>query len=119
MEKSEQKKKASLLANLNHRLKNTGDTGPAQAKLRLAIGVLLVAYFCLPWGANEKFSEVIVSLPSVITIFYYSGALSIFLALIVAPRASPARRITGAALEMVSLSIVMYFAGVLFRRQEP
>lgn len=111
MEKSERKKNTGLLAKLNHRLKNTGDTEPAQAKLRLSIGVFLVAYFCLPWGANENFSEVIVSLPSLITIFYYSGALSIFLALVLAPKASPARRITGAALDMVSLSIVMYFAG--------
>ncbi|MDH3537270.1 MAG: ATP-binding protein, partial [Gammaproteobacteria bacterium] len=109
MEKSE--KKAGWLTRLNRRLKGTGDSEPEQAKLRLAIGVLLVGYFCLPWGSSETFAEVIQSLPSLITIFYYSGALAIFIALIINPRASPIRRVTGAALDMISLSIVMYLAG--------
>ena len=109
MEKSE--KKAGWLTRLNRRLKGTGDSEPEQAKLRLAIGVLLVGYFCLPWGSSETFAEVIQSLPSLITIFYYSGALAIFIALIINPRASPIRRVTGATLDMISLSIVMYLAG--------
>jgi len=111
MEKSDKEKRRGPLANLNRRLARTGDTEPAQAKLRLAIGVLLVGYFCLPWGAEERFIEVIRSLPSVMTIFYYSGALAIFLAIVVYPKTSPIRRVTGAALDMISLSVVMYFAG--------
>jgi len=104
-------KKPGLLAKLNFRLKGTGDSEPEQAKLRLAIGVLLVGYFCLPWGSEEAFSEVIISLPSLITIFYYSSALFIFLAILINPIASPTRRVTGAALDMISLSIVMFHAG--------
>jgi len=111
MEKSEKEKQTSLFAKLNRRLQRTGDTEPAQAKLRLAIGVLLVGYFCLPWSAGESFAEVIRSLPSLITIFYYSSALSIFIAIVINPKASPIRRVSGAALDMISLSIVMYFAG--------
>jgi two-component system sensor histidine kinase RpfC len=111
MEKSEKEKQTSLSAKLNRRLQRTGDTEPAQAKLRLAIGVLLVGYFCLPWGAGESFAEVIRSLPSLITIFYYCSALSIFIAIVINPKASPIRRVSGAALDMISLSIVMYFAG--------
>lgn len=93
------------------RLKRTGDSEPAQAKLRLAIGVFLVAYFCLPWGSDEDFAVVIRSIPSLITIFYYSSALAIFIAIVLRPKPSPIRRVTGATLDMVSLSIVMYFAG--------
>ncbi len=78
-----------LLARLNKRLKGTGDSEPEQAKLRLAIGVLLVAYFCFPWGSDETFYEAITALPSLITIYYYSGALAIFIAIVVRPRAAP------------------------------
>jgi two-component system sensor histidine kinase RpfC len=99
------------LNKLNTRLNGTGDTEPGQAKLRLAIGVLLVAYFCLPWGENETFLGVFTSFPSAVALFYYSSALAIFLAIIINPRASPIRRVIGAALDMISLSVVMYHSG--------
>ena len=105
------KTKLNLYSKLSLRLKGTGDTEPAQAKLRLAIGVLLVAYFCLPWGAGEDFATVIVSVSSLITIFYYSSALAIFFAIIWRPQASPIRRVVGAALDMISLSFVMFHSG--------
>ena len=104
-------KNISWITKLNLRLKGTGDTEPEQAKLRLAIGVLLVGYFCLPWNSEEVFIDVIRSLPSLITIFYYSGAMLIFLAILLTPRPSPSRRVVGAALDMVSLSIVMFLSG--------
>jgi len=104
-------KNNNWVAKLNLRLKKTADTEPEQAKLRLAIGVILVGYFCLPWGSGETFIEVIQSLPSLVVIFYYSSALSIFVAILVYPKASPVRRVIGAALDMVSLSIVMFHSG--------
>ena len=76
------KTKTGWFSQLSNRLKRTGDSEPEQAQLRLAIGVLLVGYFCLPWGSDESFSEVIASLPSLITIFYYSSALAIFVAIV-------------------------------------
>ena len=103
--------RSSWLKVLNLRLKGTGDTEPGQAKLRLAIGVLLVAYFCLPWGENETFLEVFTSFPSTVAMFYYSSALAIFLAIIINSRASPIRRVIGAALDMISLSVVMFHSG--------
>ena len=103
--------KVGWFSRLNQRFKGTGDSEPEQAKLRLAIGVLLVGYFCLPWGSSETLSDVILSFPSLITLFYYSSALAIIIALIINPRASPIRRVTGAALDMMSLSIVMHLAG--------
>ena len=102
---------SSWLKKLNLRLAGTGDTEPGQAKLRLAIGVLLVAYFCLPWGENETFPGVFKSFPSAFTMFYYSSALAIFLAIIINPKASPIRRVVGAALDMISLSVVMFHSG--------
>ena len=104
-------KKSSWFAKLNARLKKTGDSEPEQAKLRLAIGIFLVLYFCLPWAENETFARIIVSVPSLITITYYSFALLIFLSIVRHPVASPIRRICGAVLDMVSLSIVMYHSG--------
>jgi len=104
-------KPVNWLVRLNHRLKRTGDSEPEQAKLRLAIGVLLVGYFCLPWGSDESFIGVISSLPSLITIFYYSSALVLFTSIVLNPVASPIRRVFGAALDMISLSIVMFHSG--------
>jgi two-component system sensor histidine kinase RpfC len=99
------------LGSLNQRLIQTGDSEPEQAKLRLAIGLLLVAYFCLPWGNDREFSEVLISFPSIITLTYYSLALTIFVAIVHYPVASPIRRACGASLDMISLSIVMFHSG--------
>ena len=104
-------KKANWYSRLNQRLSKTGDSEPEQAKLRLAIGVLLVLYFCFPWTGNDTLSESFVSVPSLITITYYTFALLIFLAIINKPETSPVRRVCGAALDMISLSIVMYHSG--------
>jgi two-component system sensor histidine kinase RpfC len=106
-----EEKKPGFLARLNKRLKGTGDSEPEQAKLRLAIGVLLVGYFCFPWGSDETFAQAITSLPSLITIYYYTGSLGIFLAIVMRPQAAPVRRVFGAAHDMISLSIVMFLSG--------
>ena len=104
-------KRASWYTRLNQRLSKTGDSEPEQAKLRLAIGILLVLYFCFPWAGNETFFDSLASFPSLITIAYYTSALLIFLAIVTRPVASPVRRACGAALDMISLSIVMYHSG--------
>jgi len=106
-----EKKKANWLTRLNQRLSKTGDSEPEQAKLRLAIGVLLVLYFCFPWAGNETFVNSFTSFPSLITVTYYTLALLIFLAIARKPIASPVRRVCGASLDMISLSIVMYHSG--------
>lgn len=104
-------KKTSWITRLNQRLSKTGDSEPEQAKLRLAIGILLVLYFCFPWTEKETLAESFVTIPSLITIAYYTFALLIFLAIIKKPTVSPVRRVCGAALDMISLSIVMYHSG--------
>jgi two-component system sensor histidine kinase RpfC len=96
---------------LNDRLRKTEDSEPEQAKLRLAIGILLVGYFCLPWAQNKSFYNVFTSFPSLVTIAYYLISLFIFLAIFINPIPSPVRRVCGALLDMVSLSIVMFHSG--------
>ena len=105
------KKKDHWYDQLNNRLKKTGDSEPEQAKIRLAIGIILVAYFCLPWAQNQSFYNVLTSFPSLVTIAYYSSSFLIFCAIVINPVASPIRRILGAILDMVSLSIVMFHSG--------
>jgi two-component system sensor histidine kinase RpfC len=105
------KKKTNWLTRLNRRLSKTGDSEPEQAKLRLAIGVLLVLYFCFPWAGNETFANSVTSFPSLITLAYYTFSLLIFLAIVRNPITSPVRRVCGASLDMISLSIVMYHSG--------
>ena len=96
---------------LKQRIAQTGDTEPEQIFLRLFIGVFLILYFCLPWSEGETFSHAITSVPSLITLSYYFGAVSIAMALLIYPKQSPVRRTAGGVLDMVSLSIVMYLSG--------
>lgn len=96
---------------LKQRVALTGDTEPEQVFLRLFIGIFLILYFCLPWAQGETFSHAIATVPSLITLGYYIGAVTIATALLIYPRQSPARRIAGIVLDMVSLSIVMYLSG--------
>ena len=103
--------KFSLLGKLNQRLKGTGDSEPEQAKLRLAIAAILVVYFCMPWGADERFIDIFDSTSNIIILLASSIALLIFAAIIKNPRPSPVRRVCGILLDMVSLSIVMYWTG--------
>ncbi|WP_292439576.1 ATP-binding protein [Methylophaga sp.] len=102
----------SCLKQLAQRLAQFSDPEKEQAiKLRLTIGIGLIAYFCLPWSEGESFAEAIVTLPSVMTLVYYSGALMIAVAIVIRPRPSPVRRVFGIALDLISLSVVMFFAG--------
>ena len=103
--------KFSLLEKLNQRLKGTGDSEPEQAKLRLLIGAILVIYFCMPWGENERFIDIFDSTPNIIIMVGTSIALLIFAAIIKNPRPSPIRRVCGILMDMISLSILMYWTG--------
>ena len=104
-------KNTGLLSRLNRRLKGTGDSEPEQAKLRLAIGFIVLVYICIPRGQDETFIDAVTSLAGLIVILYYSGALAIFTAIVVNPVPSQIRRICGAVLDMGSLSILMFHAG--------
>jgi len=101
----------SWIAKLNLRLKRTGDSEPEQAKLRLAIALLLVVYFCIPWGDDEHFVDILKSAPNLVILIATTIAVLIFAALVRNPRPSPFRRTAGILLDMVSLSILMYWTG--------
>jgi two-component system sensor histidine kinase RpfC len=99
------------MARLNRRLKGTGDSEPEQSKLRLIIGFIVLVYVCIPWSSDENLIELISSLAGLTVIFYYSGAMLLFLAMALNPVPSQIRRIMGAALDMGSLSVLMFHAG--------
>ena len=103
--------KAGLLARLNKRLKGTGDSEPEQAKLRLAIGFIVVGYIIVPWGQGETLITTLTSLAGVMGTIYYTSALVIFAAIIIKPVQSQIRRISGAVLDMGMLSWLMYHSG--------
>ena len=45
------KRSSILLNNFRKRMAQTGDSEPEQAiKIRLSIGLIVILYFCLPWG---------------------------------------------------------------------
>ena len=102
---------ASFLNRLNKRLKGTGDSEPEQSKLRLAIGFIVLIYICIPWSGEEDFIDLVSSLAGLIVILYYSSAVAIFAALVINPVPSQIRRVCGAALDMGSLSILMFHTG--------
>ncbi|MDF1588082.1 MAG: ATP-binding protein [Gammaproteobacteria bacterium] len=103
--------KSKMLSPLTDKLKRTNDSEPEQILLRLIIGVFLVIYFCFPWSDGEDLASKITSKGSLITLGYYTGAIVLAIALFYKPIQSPLRRIAGIALDMVSLSIVMFFVG--------
>ncbi len=104
--------KTSLIGWVSNRLRKTGDTEPEQAiKLRLTIGIVLLIYFCFPWSSQLGFWQHLQTLPSLIALGYYTGALLIAGAILYRPQPSPTRRVAGILLDLVSLSFVMYLAG--------
>jgi two-component system sensor histidine kinase RpfC len=103
--------KTGFLGRLNKRLKGTGDSEPEQAKVRMAIALLLVSYICVPWGAEEQFKEVITSLGSQILLSWSLLGIVLFLAIVVNPVQSPIRRVCGAILDMGSLSVLFFYTG--------
>ncbi len=100
-----------LLARLKSRLKRTGDSEPEQALIRVAVGVVLVTYFCIPWGADVSFADIIASPANQIILPATLFAIGIFAAIVINPRPSPLRRITGIFFDLTSLSIIMYWTG--------
>jgi len=107
-----QEAKLSLWGKLQHHLVNITDSEPEQAiKIRLSIGLAVVLYFVLPWHEGELLVDTFFSVASFITISYFMGALLIVIAMILNPRASPVRRIAGIFLDLISLSILMFYAG--------
>ena len=103
--------KSHWINRLRNRLKKTGDSEPEQALLRLAIAGILVLYFCVPWASDERWASIFNSLPNIIIITATSFAFIIFAAIVSNPQPSPTRRIAGIVLDMVSLSIIMYWTG--------
>ena len=102
----------------NQRLKKTGDSEPEQAKLRLAIGFILVIYVFIPWSTDESYAKDIVSiggeffsLAGIISVFFTSCSLAIFIAIILNPVASPIRRVLGTLLDSFTLSFLMFHSG--------
>ncbi|MDJ0776334.1 MAG: ATP-binding protein [Gammaproteobacteria bacterium] len=100
------------LQRLNQRLAKTGDSEPEQAKIRLAIAVFLLGYFCLPWDEGESFPEILTTTPNLIILTASTIAVLLFVAILYNPRPSPARRVAGILLDIISLSIVLFWTGV-------
>ncbi|MBE0440290.1 MAG: response regulator [Gammaproteobacteria bacterium] len=103
--------KSKMLSPLTDRLKKTNDSEPEQIVLRLIIGFFLVVYFCFPWKANQTFYDIATSLVSLVVLGFYVGAILLAVALLHNPHPSPIRRISGITLDLVPLSVVMFFAG--------
>ena len=99
------------LNRIKQTVRQTGDSEPEQISIRLVIGIFLIIYFCFPWSEGETFKQSISSVASIVALIYYANAMSIAFALLINPKESPIRRISGSALDLISLSIVMYLVG--------
>ncbi|MFT5664694.1 MAG: two-component system sensor histidine kinase RpfC [Gammaproteobacteria bacterium] len=111
-------KKLNWYGRLNRRLKKTGDSEPEQAKLRLAIGPLIIIYISFPWGGDASFSNTFISLGDLsltlatsVSISYSFCSLAIFFAILLNPVASNIRRISGIAVDLTTLSLLMLHSG--------
>ena len=103
--------KRSMSNQLQKHLANVDNAEIEQAiYLRLTIGMALLIYLCLPWAKDESFLQAVTSFSSLVTISYYALALLIVTAIILNPQNSPLRRVAGICLDLVSLSILMFWA---------
>lgn len=97
---------------IQQRLAQTTDTEAEQAiKIRLTIGFMVLLYFVVPWSGTQSWQESIFSLPVLVTSLYYLGALGIAVGIILRPKPSPIRRMIAIALDLSSLSVLMFYAG--------
>ncbi|MFT6924469.1 MAG: two-component system sensor histidine kinase RpfC [Psychromonas sp.] len=91
-------------------IKQTGDSEPEQALVRVFISLLLIIFFCLPWSPKEQFVEIIISTVNLIILAGFIIAVAIVNAIIKNPKPSPKRRVVGIFLDLVSLSVLMAIA---------
>lgn len=110
--------KKNWVTRIQQRLNKTGDLEPGQAKLRIAIGILIVIYIFLPFSADDSFSRVLFSLgdlsftlASSMTLVFLSCALAIFAAILIYPTPSPTRRVVGTVVDFLTLSFLMFHSG--------
>ena len=91
-------------------LQSTGDTEPEQALIRVVVGFLLVILFCIPWRADETFSDVLISTVDLVVSAYFVLGVGVFLSILNKARPSTTRRIIGIFIDLVPLSILMFSA---------
>ncbi len=106
------------ITKLRLRLARTGDSEPGQAKLRIAIGLILIVYVYFPWAAEHTYSKEIfsvlgatLSLAGFMSLVYTAGSLAIFAAIVINPKTSPIRRVTGILLDTASLTFLLFHTG--------
>ena len=104
--------KLSWYSRLKQRLAQTSDSEPEQAvKIRLTVSIAILVYFCFPWHEGETFVETVRSLPGLIALGYCFGSIAIVTAILISPKPSSIRKISGILLDLTSLSILMFYAG--------
>jgi two-component system sensor histidine kinase RpfC len=104
--------KLSWYSRLKQRLAQTSDSEPEQAiKIRLTVSIAILIYFCFPWHEGETFVETVRSLPGLIALGYCFGSIAIVTAILISPKPSSIRKISGILLDLTSLSILMFYAG--------
>ncbi len=80
-------------------------------KIRLTIALIVAVFFCFPWQRGQSFSESFFSPASYVTLGFLLGSILIVIAIMKQRRPSVLRRIAGICLDLVSLSVLMYFSG--------
>ena len=88
-------------------LKKTADPESEQAFVRVIIALLLILIFCIPWGAEEQFSDLLNSTIKIVILVASSVAIALFTAICINPKVSPTRRVIGIFLDLISLSVLM------------
>ncbi|WP_413698914.1 ATP-binding protein [Psychromonas sp. KJ10-10] len=96
------------IVSIKHKLKNTGDSEPEQAVIRLIISIILGIALSLSWGSEQPFYGDQISTVNVIVLIYFIVAITILIAIAINPKPSTLRKVLGINLDLISLSILMY-----------
>lgn len=93
----------------NH-VKQTGDSEPEQASVRVLISLILIVIFVFSWGSDSHFYEIQISILNIVVLSYFFAALVVIAAILITPKPSPARRVLGIFIDLASLSFLMFVA---------
>ncbi len=97
-----------IIEEIRRRIVKSGDSESEQALFRLIIGVAIILYFIVPWGADSTFQQAFSLPPNIVILGSYLIAVGLFASILIDPSPSPVRRVIGILLDMSSLSALLF-----------
>jgi len=100
----------SLWELFQYALTQATNTELKQAYFRLVIGLGVLLYFIYPWSEGETFAQTLTDFFSQVAIIYNAFSILILVLTVVGPKSPTIIRVLSVSLDIVTLSVVMFWA---------